>query len=270
MTEYLVVKGFKAWNKWFEKGSIGINEVAKEGDFYENQGVILQDDDCEEMGIVKGDRIYSLFKYFPSGIAPKNGDQLFALHILKDENIPLKILSGVAGSGKTLMACAHAVEQMERGDKARIVIAKSMVPVGRDIGFLKGDLYDKVRPWLGPFYDNFINCGIPPYKIDEMIEKGDIEIVPITFIQGRSLSNTIVIIDEVQNLDMNVIKQIITRAADSTEIILLGDQTQKFSHHSDLSIDILLQKGRMSPLVGSVHMSKSLRSPLADWAVNSL
>lgn len=270
MTDYLIVDGFDDWNTWYSEGEVSIDEVIGSTDFYENQGVIITGAGDDQLGIISGDKIVSVSPYFPSGIAPRNVDQSFALHILKDSRIPLKILSGVAGSGKTLLACAHAMEQVKNGKISKIVIAKSMTPVGRDIGFLKGDMYDKVRPWLGPFYDNFVNCGIDPFTIDSMIENEQIEIVPITFIQGRSLTNTIVIIDEAQNLDMSIIKQIITRAGDNSEIIMLGDQTQQFAHHNDKTMDVLIDRGRMSSLVASVHMNESLRSPLADWAVHNL
>jgi PhoH-like ATPase len=270
VTDYLIVDGFDDWNTWYGKGEVRIEEVTDSTDFHDNQGVIIKGAGDDQLGIIRGDKIISASQYFPSGVSPRNVDQLFALHILRNSNIPLKILSGVAGSGKTLLACAHAMEQIKNGKISKIVIAKSMTPVGRDIGFLKGDMYDKVRPWLGPFYDNFVNCGIEPFAIDSMIEHEEIEIVPITFIQGRSLTNTIVIIDEAQNLDMSIIKQIITRAGDNSEIIMLGDQTQQFAHHGDKTIDVLIDRGRMSSLVASVHMNESLRSPLADWAVKNL
>jgi len=103
-----------------------------------------------------------------------------------------------------------------------------------------------------------------------MIEEGVLEITPVTFIQGRSITNAVILIDEVQNLDINVIKQIVTRAAAGTQIILLGDQTQVFERLNGKSIDYLLQKGKSSPLVGSIHLEKTLRSPIADWAVHNL
>jgi PhoH-like ATPase len=131
---------------------------------------------------------------------------------------------------------------------------------------------DKVRPWLGPFYDNFIHCNVPDYAMDRMMETNELEITPITFIQGRSITNAVIIIDEVQNLDGDVIKQIITRASEGTEIILLGDQTQVFERgvKHNRSIEFLVEKAKTSNLVGHIHLSKSLRSPLADWAVENL
>ena len=268
MIEILELGHFNNWNEWYSKKRIALTEL--EITAHENQPVVLGLDEDKQLGIVKGGYIVPLLEYFPSKIGAKNDEQKIALSLLKDESIPLKIISGVAGSGKTMLACAHAMQQLRRGSKTKIIIAKSMTPVGREIGHLKGSMEDKVKPWLGPFYDNFIECGVAPYEIDAMVDDGVMEITPITFIQGRSISNAIIIIDEVQNLDMNVLKQIITRAAQGSEIILLGDGTQIFERVKSGSIETLVEKGRESNVVGAIHLSKSLRSSLADWAVTNL
>lgn len=266
------IKQFDLWSEWYTDRKVRIEDLG-EGDFAQSTGVIMQGGNAVQYGFVEGDHIVPLKDYHPCKIYGKNEEQKVALHILGDQNIPLKILSGVAGSGKTLLACAHAIHQFKnhRSNKTKIVIAKSMTPVGKDIGYLKGGMEDKVKPWLGPFYDNFLVCGIPPYEIDEMVFKGELEITPITYIQGRSISNAIIIIDEVQNLELDVVKQIVTRAAEGSEIILLGDQTQKFEYRvKGSTLDVLIERSNESELVGSVHLSKSLRSPIADWAVNNL
>lgn len=266
------INGFKQWDEWYKNRKVKVTEVQGEIELSPNQGVILEGDGATQYGIVKGEYIVPIKDYHPCGISPKNDEQKIALNILKDDTVPLKIISGVAGSGKTLLACAHAIEQFKRGDKSKIVIAKSMTPVGREIGYLKGGMEDKVRPWLGPFYDNFIHCNVPDYAMERMMENNELEITPITFIQGRSITNAVIIIDEVQNLDIDVIKQIITRAAEGTEIILLGDQTQVFERgvKHNRSIESLIEKALTSDLVGHIHLSKSLRSLLADWAVENL
>jgi PhoH-like ATPase len=267
-----VVEDFNNWNDWYENGKIHIDVISGKVDTHPNKGIVLKSDGAKEHGIVVGDYVQRVTKYYPCGISPKNTEQTLALEMLREKKISLNIMSGVAGSGKTLLACAHALHRFHssKDNICKIVIAKSMTPVGRDIGFLKGDMNDKVAPWLGPFYDNFINCGYEPYRIDTMIEKGELEITPITFIQGRSISNAVIIIDEVQNLDINIIKQIITRAADGTEIILLGDQSQRFERTTSESLTYLLEKSKSSSIVSAIHLEKSLRSPLADWAVKTL
>ena len=265
------ISEFKKWQQWYGEQKIRIDEVQSEVEILPNEGVILEGDGATQYCIAKCEYLVPIKDYQPCKIIPKNQEQKLALHILKDETIPLKILSGVAGSGKTLLACAHALHQLRRGTKTKIIIAKSMTPVGREIGYLKGGMEDKVRPWLGPFYDNFIQCGVPDYEIDEMMREGVLEITPITFIQGRSIANAIIIIDECQNLDMDVLKQIITRAAHGSELILLGDQTQVFEYRvKNRSIDILAEKGKTSELVAYIYLSRSLRSAIADWAVDNL
>ncbi len=144
-----------------------------------------------------------------------------------------------------------------------------MTPVGREIGFLPGGLEDKVNVWLGAFFDNFQKLGKPKYEIEEEVRSGKIEITPITFIQGRSLSNTILVVDEVQNLDMDIIKQIITRAGNGCKIILLGDPTQRFET-GVIDLTALAEKCKTSKLVGHISFKKSVRSPLAQWAVENL
>ena len=267
------INGFRLWDEWYANRKIKIEDVGDVKEFAQSTGVMLRGDGVVQYGFVSGDYIIPIKDYHPCSIHGRNEDQKVALHILGDSKIPLKILSGVAGSGKTLLACAHALHQYKnpKGGKAKIIIAKAMTPIGKEIGHLKGGMEDKVRPWLGPFYDNFLNCGIPPYEIDDMVANGELEITPITFIQGRSISNTIIIIDEVQNLDLNVVKQIVTRAAEGSEIILLGDQTQKFEHRvKESTLDILIERAHDSKLVGHIHLDKSLRSLIADWAVKNL
>lgn len=169
----------------------------------------------------------------------------------------------------TLLACAHAMQRLRKGDIDKIVIAKSLTPVGREIGFLKGTMEEKVLPWLGPFLDNFEKCGVTRLDLEKMIADEKVEISPITFIQGRSISNSIIIVDEIQNLDMDVIKQVITRAAENCKILLLGDPSQRFERGS-LNLEAFVDKGKLSELVGHIYFRKSVRSPIAEWAVNNL
>lgn len=267
--DVVVIDGFEDWNDWYQDNEIFLEDLDNVEDVHPNTGIILKGSGCKEHGLVKDDRIVRTTHYSPSGISPKNSEQTIALAMLKDS--PLVILSGVAGSGKTLLSCAHALQRLQSKDNiCKIVIAKSMSPVGREVGFLKGSMEEKVRPWLGPFYDNFLNCGYTSMDISAMIERDELEITPLTYIQGRSISNAVIIIDEVQNLDIKTVKQIVTRAAEGTQIILLGDQTQVFEKINDRSIDYLMDKGRKSPLVSTIHLKKSLRSPIANWAVDNL
>jgi PhoH-like ATPase len=202
-------------------------------------------------------------------VKPANTEQTLALELLRDDSIPLVTLFGAAGSGKTFLACAHVLHSIQKGNTSRVIIAKSMTPVGREIGFLPGGLEEKVNVWLGAFFDNFQKLGKSKYELEEDVRKGIIEISPITFIQGRSLSNTILVVDEVQNLDMDIIKQIVTRAGNGCKIILLGDPSQRFEGGL-IDLTGFVEKCKMSPLVGHINFKKSVRSPLAQWAVETL
>lgn len=271
-----VVENFENWNAWYTKEKkIHLSELPKDVEYHQNMGVVLKSpvyDDLPKMkehGVVKGDSVVQLKKYAPCGIKPLNTEQAIALELLNDDTIPLVTMMGAAGSGKTLLACAHAIHSLKKGFVDKIVIAKSLTPVGREIGFLKGTLEEKVLPWLGPFKDNFEKCGVSGFELQKMILDEKIEITPITFVQGRSISNSIIIVDEVQNLDMDVIKQIITRAADNCRILLLGDPSQRFERGTS-NLEVLIDKGKDSSLVGHIFLRKSVRSPISDWAVKNL
>ena len=270
-----VIENFDKWDEWFSREKEIHLDQLPHSDYFQNMGVVFKAAQCEDLpktkehGIVKGEHVVHLKKYFPCGVKPLNTEQTIALELLNDDTIPLVTLFGNAGSGKTLLACAHAAHSLKKGLVNKIVIAKSLTPVGREIGYLKGTLQEKILPWLGPFLDNFEKCELPRFHIEKMIAEGKIEITPITFIQGRSISNSIIIVDEVQNLDMNVIKQIVTRAADNCKIILLGDPSQRFEKGS-LDLTDFIEKGKMSDLVGHIFFRKSVRSPLAQWAVTNL
>ena len=266
-----IIEDFAFWNEWYASQKITLAVLDETLIGKENQLVVIRGNGNQDLGIVKGSYLIKTKYYSPCNVKSKNIEQQAALTILGDNSIPLKILSGSAGSGKTLLASAHAIHRLDKGFCSKIVIAKSMAPVGKEIGFLKGDMKEKVLPWLGPFTDNFIHCGLPPYQLEAMIDKGTLEITPITFIQGRSISDAVIIIDEVQNLDLNIVKQIITRAADNTEIIMLGDPTQVFDRSvKEDTLTILAERGEASPLVGHVRLVRSVRSPLAQWAVETL
>lgn len=236
-----------------------------------NNGIIIVTEDKKEIcGIVKSDHIkilsHSTLKY----IKPKNAEQSIAIEILQDPKIPLIIISGSAGSGKTILSCAYAYEYFKKDRYSKIFLVRSLAPVGRDIGYLKGDIDAKILPWLNSFKDNFQQCGIQNEEIESLIYTKKIEITPITYIQGRSIKNSVIIVDEIQNLDLNVLKQIITRAGDGTKIILLGDETQVFERMKINSIEKLRDCSGNSSLVAYIHLKKTIRSPLAQWAVENL
>ena len=268
-----VIEKFEGWDDWFSKDKCILLSKLPPGEYCENMGIVFKGEGdaigTKEHGIVKGDRVVQSKRYFPCGLKALNTEQTIALDLLNDDSVPLVTLFGAAGSGKTLLSSAHAFHSLKKGFVDKIVIAKSMTPVGRDVGFLKGTLEEKVIPWLGPFFDAFEKCGEPKFVIERMIDDGKIEISPISFIQGRSFSNTILIVDEVQNLSMDIVKQVITRAGENCKVLLLGDPSQRFER-GDIDLNSFVEKAKSSELIGHVCFRKSVRSKLAEWGVKNL
>lgn len=214
-------------------------------------------------------------KEYVYGIKPKNAEQAFALHAMLNQDIPLIALQGVAGTGKTLLALASALEQFKKYDQ--IILARPIVPLSnKEIGFLPGDANDKIGPYMEPLWDNmkFIKSqfGQNEKKYKQLLEmetSGSIIITPLAFIRGRSFSNTIFIVDEAQNLTPHEIKTIITRAGDNTKIIFTGDIQQIDSPYLDENsngLSYMIDRLKNNPLFCPVKLEKGERSELANLA----
>ncbi|MFN3918555.1 MAG: PhoH family protein [Flavobacteriales bacterium] len=214
-------------------------------------------------------------KQFVYGIKPKNAEQTFALHALLNEDVKLVSLQGVAGTGKTLLALASALEL--KNNYHQIILARPIVPLSnKDIGYLPGDAEEKVGPYMQPLFDNlkFIKNQFgeneKKYKaIEEMEKENFINITPLAFIRGRSLSNVIFIIDEAQNLTPHEVKTIITRAGENTKIIFTGDVHQIDTPYLDdqsNGLSYLIDRLRGSKLFAHITLEKGERSELANLA----
>lgn len=214
-------------------------------------------------------------KEFVYGIKPKNAEQAFALHALLNPDIKLVALQGVAGTGKTLLALAAALEQEKKFNQ--IILARPIVPLSnKEIGFLPGDANDKIGPYMEPLWDNlkFIKnqYGENEKKfkaINEMEETKKIVITPLAFIRGRSFSNIMFIVDEAQNLTPHEVKTIITRAGENTKIVFTGDVHQIDTPYLDEysnGLAYLIQKINNQPLFAHVKLEKGERSELANLA----
>jgi len=209
------------------------------------------------------------------GIRPLNAEQVFALHAILDSNVKLVTLQGVAGTGKTLLALAGAMEQ--KRDYRQIYLARPIVPLSnRDIGFLPGDVKSKINPYMEPLWDNlkFIQSQFPEKgkeakQIQLMVEQEKLMITPLAYIRGRSLSNIFFIIDEAQNLTPHEVKTIITRAGENTKIIFTGDIFQIDTPYLDTQsngLSYLIEKVKGNALCAHVTLEKGERSELANLA----
>ena len=253
-----------------EDGILGTHKIA-------NGYYILKNGKTSSLAVYNPhlDLIERIEKEFVYGIKPKNAEQAFALHALLNPDIKLVALQGVAGTGKTLLALASALEQSKKFQQ--IILARPIVPLSnKEIGFLPGDANDKIGPYMEPLWDNlkFIKSQFgeneKKYKaILELEEGGKIVIAPLAFIRGRSLSNIIFIVDEAQNLTPHEVKTIITRAGENTKIIFTGDinqiDTPYLDEHSN-GLAYLIDRLNGQQLFAHVKLEKGERSELANLA----
>lgn len=214
-------------------------------------------------------------KQYVYGIKPKNAEQTFALHALLNPDIKLVSLQGVAGTGKTLLALASALEQHNLYHQ--IVLARPIVPLSnKDIGYLPGNAEDKINPYMQPLFDNlkFIKNQFGEKekkyrKIVEMEEQGKLKISALAYIRGRSFSNVIFIVDEAQNLTPHEVKTIITRAGENTKIIFTGDVFQIDTPYLDEQsngLSYLIDRLKGNDLFAHITLEKGERSELANLA----
>ncbi len=209
------------------------------------------------------------------GIGPKNAEQTLAMSALMDPEIKLVTLQGAAGTGKTLLALACAMEQ--RRDYRQIFITRPVVPLSnKDIGYLPGDIQSKMDPYMQPIWDNlklirsnFEKNDNTLKRIDEMVENEKITVAPLAYIRGRSLSNIFFIVDEAQNLTPLEVKTVISRAGEGTKIVFTGDVHQIDTPYLDSEsngLSYLIDKAKGDPLFAHITLAKGERSGLANLA----
>jgi len=205
----------------------------------------------------------------------RNKEQQFALELLMDPQVPVVSLVGKAGSGKTLLALAAALEQTFESKKyKKIVVTKPVEPVGKDIGFLPGSMEEKMMPWLAPIQDNLqFLMGNDKATLEMYIQNGEIEVEAMTFIRGRSIANAIIVIDEVQNMTQHEIKTVLTRVGEGTKIILTGDIEQIDNVYIDATnngLSYVVERLKEESLSGHVTLLKGERSKVATIAATKL
>jgi PhoH-like ATPase len=215
------------------------------------------------------------------GIRPRNKEQHCALDLLLSDEVKLVTLVGKAGTGKTLLAIAAGMQRVvEERTYSRLLVSRPIFPLGRDVGYLPGDLEEKLNPWMQPIYDNVeFLMGLSKQDTKngrsyrELIDLGFIEIEPLTYIRGRSIPNQFIIVDEAQNLTPHEVKTIITRVGESTKIVLTGDPYQIDNPYVDATsngLTVTVQRFKGQAIAGHVTLSKGERSPLAELASNIL
>ncbi len=214
------------------------------------------------------------------GVEPKNVRQTVAMHQLLDPDVPAVSLMGMAGTGKTFLSLATALEQvLEQGRYRRVSVYRPLVAVGRqELGYLPGDLTEKLTPWMAAVHDNlyalFSDAGVDGARgaIEELIERGELEMAAVTYLRGRSITGEFVIIDEAQNLELSTLKVILTRMSRDSKVVFCGDLTQVDNPYISPfgGMAALIEKFKGSPLFAHVSLERSVRSPLAEMAATVL
>jgi PhoH-like ATPase len=213
------------------------------------------------------------------GVRPRNKEQSHALDLLLDENIRLVTLVGKAGTGKTLLALAAGLKRtVEDGMYTRMLVSRPVMPLGRDIGFLPGDVDEKLNPWMQPIFDNLeflFSSGTRkgPRAYAELLDSGQLQVEPLTYIRGRSLPQQYIIVDEAQNLTPHEVKTIITRSGDGTKIVLTGDPGQIDNPYVDSAsngLSVAADRFHGEKVAAHIVLTRGERSELAELAANLL
>jgi PhoH-like ATPase len=213
------------------------------------------------------------------GVESKNMRQAFALDLLMDPDVAAVSVMGMAGTGKTYLALAAALEQVvELGRYRRVSVYRPLVAVGRqEVGFLPGDLTDKLEPWMAAVHDNLYALfshaeGSPRDAVDELFERDVLEMAAVTYLRGRSITGELVIVDEAQNLELPTLKVILTRMGANSKVVFCGDLTQVDNPYVSPfgGLAAMIEKFKGNSLFGHVTLDRTVRSPLAEYAANIL
>lgn len=265
----------------YEQGSINIEELKQEFKPEANECIILKGTSSSVLARFdqKNNKINRVEKKPAYGIKPRNAEQTFSLNMLTNPEIQLVALTGKAGTGKTLLALAAAIEMHKSFDQ--ILLARPIVALSnRDLGYLPGDASEKISPYMQPLFDNLsvIKHSFNPrsqeyLRIEELQKEEKLVLTPLAYIRGRSLSNSFFIIDEAQNLTPHEVKTIITRAGEGTKMVFTGDLQQIDSPYLDIKsngLAYMIDHMRNQELFAHINLLKGERSYLAELASNLL
>lgn len=270
-------------NRFYENGQLPIGEIGI-GIYYPNQFLILKDvlgSSSSALAIVDPSRKYVKKLVFDHehiwGIRPRNVQQTMAIEMLLKKDMPLVTLIGKAGTGKTLLALASGLMQTEDfGDYKKLLVARPIVPMGKDLGFLPGEKEEKLRPWMQPIFDNleYLFNTKKPGELEAILAgMGSIEVEALTYIRGRSIPDQFIIIDEAQNLTKHEVKTILTRVGEGSKIVLMGDPEQIDHPYLDAfnnGLSYVVERFKDQPIAGHVKLVKGERSSLAQLAADLL
>ncbi len=264
-------------DRFYAAGELVLTEV----ELYPNQMIILEDSFGSSKSAlarhVFAGRLVPL-RYGgqdPFGLKARNKEQKFALELLLDEEVRLVTLIGRAGTGKTLLALAAGLQKVvEESKYRRLSVSRPVIPMGNDLGFLPGDINEKLRPWMQPIYDNleflFSNRDRNE-KIDQLVNSmrdlNILELEALTYIRGRSIPNQFLLVDEAQNLSPHEIRTVITRVGEGTKIVLTGDPYQIDHPYLDANsngLTFVVERFKNEKIAGHITLTKGERSDLAE------
>ncbi|PRO64758.1 PhoH family protein [Alkalicoccus urumqiensis] len=285
-----IYKGFsEAWlsselmDRLFREKSIPAQESGMK-EMYPHHFYIFKDEaEMNRSALAMADERMEKLVLFPGdkegiwGIRPRNVQQKMAMELLTRKDIPLVTLVGKAGTGKTLLSLAcglHLTEDLHEYKK--LLVARPVVPVGNDIGYLPGEKDEKLRPWMQPIYDNLeylFNTKKDSELEDILAGMSSVQVEALTYIRGRSIPDQFIIIDEAQNLTKHEVKTILTRVGENSKIVLMGDPKQIDHPYLDEytnGLSYVVEKMKEVPISGHMKLEKGERSGLAQLAADIL
>ena len=273
----------EAFNQFYSKGELLLKDAPILEPVFPNQFLIMKNHEqpsLSAIGIVRGrDRVIKLRYNHEQiwGVKPRNAQQQMAFELLLRKDIQLVTMTGKAGTGKTLLALAAGLLQTEDlSEYNKLLVSRPIVPMGKDLGFLPGEKEEKLRPWMQPIYDNleYLFNTKKPGELDSILAGiHSIEVEALTYIRGRSLPDSYIIMDEAQNLTKHEVKTILTRVGERSKIILLGDPAQidhPYLDEGNNGLTYVLERFKDEPIAGHVNLVKGERSELAQLAADLL
>ena len=273
-------------DNFFEHNKLECGELETEEKLYDNEFVNLTaGDQTNQSALARYDKKEEAlvpFVFTPSniwGISPRNREQRCAFEVLLNDDVKLVTLVGKAGTGKTLLALAAGLEKVvEEKVYEKLIVTRPVVPMGNDLGYLPGDIEEKIKPWMEPIYDNmeFLSKGSSSDSnqlLTDLKSMNLIELQAITYIRGRSIPDQFIIVDEAQNLTPHELKTIITRVGEGTKIVLTGDPYQIDHPYLDSDsngLTYVAERMKDKKITGHITLKKGERSKLAELAAELL